>query len=329
MTAQTVPDSLLELSNAFVASRALHVVAELAIADALDDEPCAAEELAAAAGVDADALGRLLRLLEAEGVFARDEAGRWGHSEASRWLRSDHPASVRAFARMSGTPFLWAPFTELHQAVRTGEPSIGVLAPEGPWAYLEAHPSEQAIFQEAMTAKAHGDVAAAMAVHDFSPYRRIADVGGGSGHLLRAVLDAYPDATGVLFDLPHVAVEVPPGPRLEVVAGDFFSDPLPACDAYLLMNVIHDWDDPEAERILSATAAAGGPGATVLLLETVLPDGPRPHRAKTLDVLMLAVTGGRERSLTEYDALLKRSGLDLVRVTPTATAFSIVEARAR
>jgi O-methyltransferase domain len=114
------------------------------------------------------------------------------------------------------------------------------------------------------------------------------------------------------------------------VAGDFFTDPLPACDAYLLMNVIHDWGDQDAAAILAAVARAGRPGpAAVLLVEAILPDGPEPHRAKTLDVLMLAVTGGRERTLTQYGGLIARAGLELVRVTPTATSFSIIEARPR
>lgn len=329
MSIRTIPEMLLELSAAHVAARALHVVAELGVADALDGEARPADDLATEAGVDPRALARVLRLLEGHGVFASDAAGRWRHSEASRWLRSDHPTSLRAFARMSGTPFGWAPFTALEHAVRTGEPSIRTIAPEGPWAYLEAHPEEQAIFQEAMTAKAHGDVAAVLAAHDFSSYSRITDVAGGRGHLIRALLDAYPDCSGVLFDLPDIAAQATPAPRLEIVAGDFFSDRLPACDAYILMNVVHDWDDERAAAILAAVADAGRSSAAVLLLETILPEGPEHHRAKTLDILMLALTGGRERTVSEYDQLLTQSGMELVRVAPTATAFSIIEARVR
>lgn len=323
-------ETVLELCNANVASRALHVLAELGTADALGDEPRTAAELAADAGADPDAVGRLLRLLESHGIFASDDAGRWRHTEASRLLRSDHPMSLRDFARISGMPFCWAAVGALDHTVRSGEPGMSVLDPDGFWAYLEAHPDEGAIFQQAMVAKAHGDVAAVLATYDFSRHRRIADIGGGRGHLIAAVLAKHEDVSGVLFDLPHVAAEVAPIPRLNVVAGDFFTDPLPACDAYMLMNIIHDWDDKEAVAILAAVANAGrSSGATVLLVETVMPEGPEPHWAKTLDVVMLAITGGRERTLGEYDALLDAAGLELVTAIPTVTPFSIIEARVR
>ena len=330
MTTRTPPDVLLELAAANIATRALHVIAELGIADDLDVPPRPIDDLAGDAGVDSDALGRLLRLLEERGVFRRDGTGRWTHSEASRFLRSDHPTSLRAFARMTGTPFCWDALTHLPHAVRTGEPGITRLHPGGWIAYLDAHPDERAVFQAAMTAKAHDDIAAALAVHDFSRHGRICDVAGGHGHLLRAVLDAHPDATGVLFELAPVAAEVATTDRLDVVAGDFFTDPLPPADAYVLMNVVHDWDDKAAVQILTAVAEAGrASDATVLVLETVVPEGPQPHWSKTLDVLMLAVTGGRERTLAEYRDVLDAAGLRLDGLTPTATPFSIVEAHVR
>jgi len=328
MTTAPAPAVLLELSMAHVAARALHVVAQLGTADALDDEPAPVEALAADSGIDADALGRLLRLLEERGVFRRDHDGRWMHTDASRLLRSAHPMSLRGFAQMSGAPFCWGAMTHLDHAVRTSEAGITRLHSGGWMPYLESHPGESAIFQAAMTAKAHADVAAALAAHDFSRYRRLCDVGGGRGHLLTAVLDAHPHVNGVLFELPAVARQVEPTDRLEVFSGDVFADPLPMADGYVLMNVIHDWDDEEAVAILRAVADAGrGSGAAVLVVETVIPDGAQPHWSKTLDVVMLAITGGRERTLAEYDGLLSAAGLELERLTPTATPFSIVEAR--
>ncbi len=181
-----------------------------------------------------------------------------------------------------------------------------------------------------MTGKAHGDIAAALGTYDFTRHRHIADIGGGRGHLIAAIIAATQDTTGVLFDLPEVVAEVTPGPRLQIVAGDFFTDPLPSCDAYLLMQVIHDWDDKDAAAILTAVAEAGQPaGATVLLLEWVMPDGPEPHGAKWLDVMMLATTGGRERTRAGYEALLDSAGIDLVTIIPTASPMSIIEARVR
>lgn len=323
------PEVVLGLCHGHIAARVLHVIAELGVADAVSDRPRTAVELAADLHVDADRLGRALRLLEGLGVFRSDPDGRWSHTEPSSLLRSDHPMSLRAFARMSGTPFNWDSVGHLDHAIRTGEPGIVLLDAGGWLAYLDAHPAERDIFQEAMTAKAHDDIAAILEVHDFSRHGTVVDVAGGRGHLVRAVLAAHPAVTGVLFELPAVAGEVSSTDRLTVVPGDFFTDPLPACDAYLLMNVVHDWDDERAIDILSSVARAGRAGGRVLVIETVLPAGAEPHYARTLDVLMLAITGGRERTASEYRALLDAAGLDLAAITPTATAFSIIEATIR
>lgn len=330
MTTAASPETLLALAFGHAAARALHVVAELGVADHLDDEPHDAKALAGDLRADPDALHRLLRLLETHGVFARDTTGAWAHTPNSRLLRTDHPMSLRAFARMAGTAFGWDSFTGLEHSARTGEPGICLLEPKGWTAYLQEHQDEAAIFQKAMTAKGHDDVQAALAAYDFSRHRRVVDVAGGHGHLVRALIAAHGGMDGVLFDLPEVAEQVQPQERLEVVSGDFFRDALPAGDAYVLMNVIHDWDDAASVRILEAVADAGRPAtATVLLLEVLMPEGAAPHWAKALDVVMLAVTGGRERSLPEYGSLLTTAGLELVGVTPTATPFSLVEARIR
>ena len=167
-------------------------------------------------------------------------------------------------------------------------------APDGVFKYLADRPEEARLFGEAMTAKAHGHVASILGAYDFSGFHVIGDIGGGHGHLLRAVLERAPAARGVLFDLPNVLREVADlaSERLMLQPGDFFSDPLPACDAYLLMEVIHDWGDEEATAILKAVRAAAPAHAKLLMIEQLVPDEPGPHWAKTLDVLMLAVAGG-------------------------------------
>lgn len=320
-------ETVWNLTNAGIAARCLHVVAELGVADAITDVPVGVDDLAAACGTDPDALDRVLRLLVSLGVFAKEPAG-YTHTGPSQLLRSDHPASMRAFPRMMGMPIFLDSFARLDHAVRTGRPSLEVTAPGGLWDYLAGHDDEAAIFDQAMTGKAHADVAAVLDAFDFSPYRRIADIGGGRGHLIRAIVEAYPDSHGVLFDLREIAAAVSPGPRLDVVAGDFFTDPLPACDAYVLMNIVHDFDDHRAEQILTAVAHAGAASAaTVLLVETVLPERPETHWANILDVIMLAITGGRERTQPEYDRLFGAAGLVPTRTVPTRTPFSIIEAR--
>lgn len=327
MTTENLSAQLLELSCGHVLSRALQVVAELGVADMLGDQPRTAAGLAAAGGWDADALHRVLRLLETQGIFRLEGRQGWGHTQLSRRLRSDDPASQRGFVRMNGTPFGWESFTALRHCIETGLPGVSRLDPRGPWAYLEANPEQSAVFQQAMADKSRADVAAAMAVHDFTTHRRVVDVAGGSGHLVRSVVAACPRTEGVLFERPDVVRALGAVNGVQVVAGDFFEDDLPTADCYVLMNILHDWDDADAVAILVAVAAAGAAQrATVLLLEAVLPDGPDGHWAKTLDVMMLTLTGGRERTLDQYDELFTRAGMTMAGVTPTATAFSVIEA---
>jgi C-methyltransferase len=195
------------------------------------------------------------------------------------------------------------------------------------WSYLQDRPAEAEVFGRAMTAKAGADVAAVLAAYDFRRFETVADVGGGRGHLLRAVLDAVPDAAGILFELPEVVDMLDVEHlRLTTVAGDFFVDALPAADAYLLMEVLHDWADDECVAILSAIRRAARAGATVLLIENVLSEARPDPRTGTLDVIMLAVTGGRERSPAELGALFERAGFALQRVVPTDGPIQVVEA---
>lgn len=324
-------ENLWALSTAFVASRALHVVAELGVADHLADTPAKVEDLAAACGADPDALDRTLRLLATQGIFAAD-GDRFQHTETSRLLRSDHPMSMRAFARMWGLPGFVGTFDRLDHSLRTGAPAAELLGPGAIWGHLQRNPEEARVFGEAMTAKAAAEIAAVLAAYDFASTTTVADIGGGRGHLLRAVLDAAPAARGVLFDLPQVidAFDAPPegSDRLTLHAGDFFVDPLPAADLYLLMEVIHDWADAEAGAILRAVRRAAASGARVLLIENALADGAPDPRGRTLDLIMLAATGGRERSASRLAGLLAESGFHGAKVIETGGTLRLVLAEA-
>ena len=324
--AQQPHEVVWSLINAVVPARCIHVVADLGVADCIDDEPVGVKELASQCSADPEALDRVLRLLAAHGIFeCRGDS--YAHNDASRLLRSDHPMSMRGFGRMMGLPVFLASFDHLDHSVRTGTPSIQRVAPDGMWPYLQAHPAEEQIFGRAMTGKAAADIAAVLASYDFSRFENIADIGGGRGHLLRAVLDAVPAARGILFDLPTVIDSLEIGrDRLSPRAGDFFVDPLPEADLYILMEVIHDWADAEAAAILSAVRRAASPDSRVLIIEGVVPEGLPDPRVHTLDVIMLAVTGGRERSAAELNELLEGAGFRPERVIPTPGAMRIVEA---
>lgn len=319
-------DAVWTLTSRTVSARSLQVVAELGVADHIDETSVTAEELAASCGAEPGALDRILRLLTAHGIFAYQAEG-YRHTDASRLLRSDHPMSLRALTRLYGLPVITASLEHLDHSVRSGAPAVEVFEPNGFFAYLQAHPDEAAIFAEAMTAKAGADVAAVLGAYDFGRFSTIADIGGGRGHLIRAVLDVAPGAQGVLFDLPRVIDSQDLGrKRLTAHAGDFFIDPLPSADAYLLMEVIHDWPDAEATAILRAVRRAAAPGAALFIIEGIVAEEEADPRVHTLDVLMLTVSGGRERTVRELGDLLHDAGCRLSRVVETASPMWIVEA---
>jgi hypothetical protein len=335
MNASTVPRAptpspaniqLMQLTTACWTSRCLHVVAELGVADALGDQPQSTEALAKATGTQPHALHRVLRLLASVGIFEWNH-GTWLHTEASRFLRSDHPGSLRDYVRMLGLPVFWSAFGDLDHSLRTGESAFAKRNAEGVFEYLAKHPKESRIFDAAMASKSHRDIAAILPAYDFSQFETIADIAGGRGHLLRAVLKSSPKTQGILFDQPHVVADVAPekGEKLTVVGGNFFADSMPKADAYMLMNIIHDWPDAECIEILSAIRRDMPPHARVLIIETVVPTTPGPHLSKELDIAMMALPGGMERTQEEYARLASKCGLRLKLMVETMSPYSILE----
>lgn len=321
-------ETLIQIAGGHSISRCLHVVADLGVADALDETPLTARELAEATGTNAGALGRVLRLLSAYGIFEA-RADKFAHTPASRLLRSDHPQSMRSFVRMIGLPVCWASYGALEHSLRTGLPASGKVAPGGLWNYFAENPEAGRIFNEAMTAKAQGEIAGVVRAYDFSGFGLIGDIGGGRGHLLQAVLAAAPKAKGVLFDLPHV-IEQSSGAaseRLRLQAGDFFKDDLPPCDVYLMMDIIHDWNDEDSDRILKNLRRAAPARAKLLLIEAIIPDDPSPSLAKMLDIHMLTLPGGRQRTRQEYAEMLAHVAFHFEREINIGN-FSILEAAA-
>lgn len=328
MSQQPPPDVVWALATAGFAARCLHVVADLGVADRVGDQPVMVSELASSCGVDPDALDRVLRLLAAHGIF-EGQNGSYRHTLASRLLRSEDPMTMRPFAQMLGLPLFWGSLADLEHSVRTGRPAVEVLEPKGVWAYLQDRPDEAEVFGRAMTAKAGFDVAAVIAAYDFTRFGRIADIGGGRGHLLRAILEATPGAVGILFDLPMVidGLNADDQPRLALQAGDFFVDALPRADAYVLMDVLHDWADEQCVAILNAIRRAAPGSASVLVVEDLMPKEHADPSASTLDVVMLTLTGGRQRTVDRLSNLFDGAGLALARVIDTPSSIHIVEAR--
>jgi hypothetical protein len=282
-----------------------------------------AEALATAAGVNTDALYRVLRLLAVAGIFeARGTC--WAHTELSRTIRSDHPRSIRPYVRMVGGRRYWFAVGELPHALSTGRPVVEKFVPGGTWAYLRNHPETARGFDAAMEARASEEITALLPAFDFTRYGVIADIGGGRGQILSAVLAAAPGSKGILFDLSTVVAGLAPQPRLSVQSGDFLTDPLPAADAYIVGHVLHNWADEEAAVILRSIRRAATSDAELLVLESILPDGPEPHPAVVQDLVQLTFTGGRERTRHEYEELLAAGGFRLERIVPTSCATSVI-----
>ncbi|MBV9671048.1 MAG: hypothetical protein JOZ43_08845 [Acidobacteriales bacterium] len=321
---------LVEISSGYWLPRALHVAADLGIADHIADTPRTAASLAQDIGADPGALDRLMRLLASEGVFTRQN-GLYAHNPISRLLRTDHPQSMRAYVQLLGMPLIWNSWTDLTQAVKTAWPITGDI-----FTYMAQHPDEASLFDRGMKSKAQSAIPPALNAYDFSQFHCISDIGGGLGHLLRAILHRCPGTKGVLFDQPHVIERAKADGtidgRLSLDAGDFFTDPLPQSDAYLLMEVLHDWSDEQCTRILQQIRTAAHNDSKLLIIETVLPDekawadGRAQHFGHHLDINMLVVTGGRERSPEQFRELLSSASWRLNRVLPTPSAYSVVEA---
>lgn len=318
-----------ELSAGYFASRCLHVAAELGVADAVGDEPRSIEAVAVATKSNPDALSRILRLLETHGVFHLED-GHVSQTPASSLLRRDHPGSMRDFARMFGSTLMWQSTELLLHTVRSGEAAAPRAFKKGFWGGLADNPDEARIFDAAMKAKAMGQIGGILASYDFGVFNHIVDVGGGRGHAIRAILQAHPSLTGTLFDLPHVIeaaqADGDEGGRLSFQGGDFFKDALPAADAYILMEVIHDWADAEAVRIISTIKRSAGGKAKLLLIETEVPETHGPDWSKTLDIVMLTMFAARQRTATEYRELLGNCGFELRRCLDTGAGVTIFEA---
>ncbi len=230
---------------------------------------------------------------------------------------------------MIGLDVYWRGFEYMEDSIRTGKSIQEKVVPGGYWKYLGEHPEASRLFDEAMMGKAYGQIAGVLKAYDFSGFHTIVDVGGGRGHLLSAVLGAAPKTRGVLFDLPHVTASAQAAgmesERLRMHPGSFFTDALPAGDCYLIMQVIHDWSDEEAARILAAIRKVARPGAKLLMIECIVPEDSKPSWTKMLDLQLLTLLSGKERTEKEYRELLRSAGFRLDRLIDVGMSTSILE----
>jgi hypothetical protein len=310
-------------------AQGVYVAARLELADLLAAGPLTAAELAGRCGADASALFRLLRMLASVGVFAEQDDGRFGLTPMAELLQRQRPGSAWALAMMMGEEH-HAAWGQLLYSVQTGKPAFDHVHGKPVFRYLAENPRAAAIFDGAMTGIHGQETAAMLDAYDFAGVGTLMDVGGGNGSLLRATLGRHATLQGILYDLPHVVERARPGladlgGRLQTIGGDFFQSVPTGADAILMRHIIHDWSDDESLAILRNCRAALPPSGKLLLVECVIPPGNVHSWGKQLDVNMLVMTTGKERTEEEYRRLYTAAGFRLNRIVPTATEMSVIE----
>ena len=327
------PIQLLRLTESLILHQALYAVAVLGIADLLKEGPRPVTELARLSEVNEDALFRTLRYLSGHDVFCEIASRQFSNSELSEWLRSDAPQSVRAIAIFRGSDYFFKPFEEFLHTVRTGKPSsFKALGMQG-FDYLRSHPDEARIFDNAMTAFSSLSASSIATTYDFGRWNSLMDVGGGQGLLLAEILRVHKDLRGVLTDQEYVinrarASSVPLmqfGDRVQFRCADIFREVPNGCRAYMMKNIIHDWDDEGASRILRNCRDSIPQDGVLLLVEYCLDELNSAPVAQAVDLIMMTVTGGRERTLPEYGTLLSGAHFQISRAIPVASHIQIIE----
>jgi hypothetical protein len=325
--------ALIQMAAAIWPARAVYAAAHLRLADILADGARTTDNLASTTGLHAASLYRLLRALASLGVLTEIEPRRFALTSLGAALRSGAPGAARATVLTIAGDWQWKAWDNFLYSLQTGKPALGKVYGAELFDYLAAHPEDGANFNEAMVG-IHGAVAPAVVdAYDFSAFRKIVDLGGGTGTLLTTILRANDAARGILFELPNTASQASRtvqasglAARCAVVEGDFFKAVPEGHDVYILSHVLHDWTDEQALPILRNCRLAIPAQGRLLIIEAVLPSGDSPHHGKLMDLLMLTVTGGVERTADEFGALLSATGFRRSRVIATSTHQSIIEA---
>ena len=324
---------LIQMATGYWVSRIVYAAARLGIADRLAEGPRTAADLAGPTGTHAPALHRLMRTLAGLGILTEREAGRFALTPLGEALRTGAPGSARASILTLAGHLGWRSWEQILYSLETGKTGFEKAFGKPAFDYLADHPDEAALFSETMVGF-HGDEPAAVAAaYDFSRFRTVADIGGATGNLLAGILARHAAPRGLLFDLPHVVRDAPGllgargvADRVTIVPGSFFETIPDGAECYVMSHIIHDWSEAQCLTILGHCRRAIPKDGRLLIVEMVLPPGDGFHPGKLLDITMLVMPGGQERTEGEYADLLGKARFRLERVIPTASAVSIVEA---
>jgi hypothetical protein len=327
---------MLGLISGYWVSQLIFVAARLGIADVIARHgPSTPASIAKRVRAQASLVGRVLRALASVGVFAEGPGGRFRLTPLAQTLRSDRPGSLRSFALMAIDDYNWQAWGGLADGVATGESPFEKQLGMPIFQWLGQHPDKERVFAASMASISGTENEAIARAYPFSDFRRLVDVGGAHGHLLAAILKKHKKLRGVLYDQPQVVVSAGKSgylatpdlkKRSEVIGGDFFEAVPAGADGYVMKYIIHDWDDDRCVRILGNCRGVMDPKGRVLVVDHVIPPGNGASWGKLLDINMMVVTGGRERTREQFRDLFARAGLRLKRVVPTDCPLSILEA---
>lgn len=324
---------LVQMGSAYWVSRIIYAAAKLGLVDQLADGPKSAATLAGPMQVHAPSLHRLMRTLASLGILTERSEQSFALTPLGEALKTGAPGSARSSLLTLGSDWFQTSFDHIIYSIQTGKTAFEKAHGMAVFDYLAQHPEDASLFSETMVG-IHGEEPPAVAdAYDFSTFDSVVDVGGATGNMLAAILARYNRPRGVLFDMPHVVGDAPAllktkgvSDRVTIEAGSFFETVPAGGDAYILSHIIHDWNEDQCLTILGNVRRAMKPSARLLIVEMVLPAGDAPHPGKMLDMVMLVLPGGQERTEAEYRALLGKAGFRLSRVVPTASAVSVVEA---
>ena len=322
-------DQMMQWITAKWITKPIYIISELGIADLMCDGPISVDALAKKTDTHAPTLFRILRALSSVGIFVETEARVFGLTPLAQCLLSN---ALRPIARMFLSEWHDKAWNGLSHTVRTGKPGFDYTFGKPSFEWFEENPLERSILDQAQASKAVGFANAVIENYDFSNYKSICDIGGGQGAFLLQLLADYPDTMGYVADLPGALVSAEReitkanlSDRCKAIPYDFHKEAPPICDAYFMVNVLHDWNDEISIRILKNIAGSMNTNSRLLIIEYIIEPGPGFSVAKLLDLEVLVMGGGRERTIDEYKDLLLAAELELLRTIPTKIGPTMME----
>lgn len=325
--------TILRITGQILSARCIGIAAELGLADHLDQRPMRAEELANVCNAHAPSLFRMMRFLASIDIFHQEQDGTFRNTPASDVLREGVPGSLRPMVRLAWQDVVWDTYRAMPEAIHNGKPAFAIAHGRPFFEHLEAEEDLGALFDASMALISGPENSVISSSYPFGDAKVVVDVGGGRGGLLAAILSDHQTLSGVLFDQQQVIAEptylsdAGMLERCKLVSGDFFEAVHPDGDVYLLKRILHDWSDADAIRILKSVRAAMSPDSRVAVVDAVLNPGNDADPNKYLDVGIMTLLEGRERTAEEFETLFSKAGLQLLRIlpTPAPSTMSIIE----